>query len=176
MNSTVVIGESPQSRFEIDFLHDKAMVRLIGLVNERMDFPAALEAIGDNCLYIKTVVFDLARVSSINSLGVRGWIQFISQLQATYAIRFSVVSEAMIEQAAIVPNLLGKKGTPIEAIEVPYSCSKCKSRISRQFQIKDLPSGGAFSAPTVGCENCDEMLEFDAQQGEYAAVLKWSVS
>ena len=149
-------------------------LRFSGQITESFDFDPILNNAAD-LAGVDQVVFDVGEVDRISSHGARGWLIFLKRVRALVPIRFSVVSEAFIEQTATLPGILGARGTPVEALAVPYVCPKCKSRVVKVIRAATLAvRSGCFSPPEETCPTCHGPLEFDAIESEYVSFLAYT--
>ncbi len=100
------------------------------------------------------VVFDLAGVRHISSLGVKKWVYFLERLcQDSRDVRFVRCSTAFLKQAAMIRNFLGC-GRVVSAL-VTYSCQDCGRETERELRPGDpvpeeLPCPcGSFMEPDM---------------------------
>lgn len=154
-----------------------ALMRPVGFINEDVNFGAIIQEVvellrlapdadGKNC-----VNFDLSGVDRINSCGVREWLLFLQKLQTSMRIRFGHVNELFVEQANMIPDILGAKGTGVDCVEVPYYCEACDCRVSRYLPIDEIRSVRESGVPPVPCEKCGGQTELDALEDEYFRFL-----
>ena len=110
----------------------------------------------------RKVVIDVADVTSINSLGVRAWANFLAALVAkasTVIIRRLTAS--MVSQAGMVKNFL--TGAQIESFYAPYCCAFCSAETRKLFQAYDhIPN-------EIDCIECPEKMLFDDIRETYLA-------
>src|SRR3954468_9656920 len=110
--NAIVIAEVPSFKIEAFIKGEALLLKPSGTINEDFNFSKALEVVTQLHPAKTQILFDLSHVIAINSCGVRSWILFTERLQSKLPLRFTRVNELFIEQAAIVPTVLGKKGTP----------------------------------------------------------------
>ena len=172
--SALVLSDNGTFRVEVETSSQTLLICPIGPINEDVQFKSVLDLIGQLGEKINHVIVDLGKVISMNSVGVRTWILFLEQLQHRKEnVIFTKVNEIFIEQASIVPNLLGKIGTPIRDFYVPYYCSLCETSERSLVPPEDLPFvQNRFQAPKKKCKNCQGELELDAIEEEYFGFVK----
>ncbi|MCC7442499.1 MAG: hypothetical protein IT285_12755 [Bdellovibrionales bacterium] len=149
---------------------DGLVLRPIGAIDEDVNFTGLLSAaLGFGP--ISWVRFDLGGVASINSCGVREWLLFLEKARTKLRVEFENVSVVMAEQASIVPNLLGPRGSVVHSFQIPYYCSKCDQATVRSVATEDFKKNPARFLKPDACETrgCD--LQFDALEDEYFRFL-----
>lgn len=175
---TVTLSEGPEHRVDAQLQANGRVSLLIsGDVNEGLDFQKVqtnLESLGRT---LQGLDFNVRGVEQINSIGVRAWLLFIESSQKKYPCTFVEVGESFIEQASIVPTLLGAQGTPVLAFEAPYFCPACKLRQLKLLQASEVRvDKDEFHYPDHRCEKCNGSTDFDALEDEYFNFLRRSGS
>ncbi len=158
---------------EATLVNEGLILTLAGKISEDVNFTELLAktitALGASQ---GGIYFDLSQLTDINSCGVRNWLIFLERLQNQSAIEFISVNETFIEQANIVPTLLGKKGTVVREFHAPYLCQKCNKRTSKKLSPADVKvADGTCVFPQFKCLQCNQPLQFDAIEDEYLAFL-----
>lgn len=154
---------------------DALRLRFVGQITENFTGDEVHKAVLAKAGGLKSVNLDLGDVSRINSMGAREWLLFLEQLQSRFSCRFEIVSEVMIELASIAPNILGKKGTPIEIFKAPYFCAVCNKRYERKINASNIESvDGELTPPAMSCPVCASELDFDAVPEDYFNFLRSS--
>lgn len=174
MGSPVVILDKSSVKFEIEQEQAGALLfRIRGILDEEATFGEALKLLTE--MAPRKIVFDLQPLIRINSCGVREWLLFIEKLRVPEGFTFTKVSEPFLEQANIVPALLGKPVSSIELIEAPYYCGDCDLRVGKQLKVSELGdlANGSEEPPQFKCEKCSSPLEFDALPEEYFSFLNF---
>ena len=77
------------------------------------------------------VTIDLSGVQSINSVGVRVWINFMSSFRESHEIILQKCPPDIIMQINMIPNFLG--AGKIESFLSPYFCSNCDLNFFVEF-------------------------------------------
>jgi anti-anti-sigma regulatory factor len=173
MNESIIVAKTESFRIEIDAnrVTGETVIRPVGRVSEDVGFDSALKAVVG--VAPKQVMLDLSKVTGINSSGVRSWIQFVAKLQAKVDCQFIGMSDIFVEQANMIPNMLGQPHTLVLAFNAPYSCPNCNAEFVEVLKPRDVKvAGGKFVAPSFKCQNCSNPLEFDAVEAEYFSFLK----
>lgn len=175
MPESITVQEAGQLKIEVEPSGNSLTLRPIGWINEDVNFASILKLLSEFGQEVRALCFDLGRVTQINSCGIREWLLFMERVQNRIPCSFLLVNEVFIEQANIVPNLLGKTGTPVFAFHAPYFCAKCNTRITVELKSNALDiESGSFTAPPFKCQKCSSALEFDAIEEEYFAFLRHS--
>lgn len=168
MKDHVLLAEGSAYRLEADINDGNVLVRLSGAVNEDVEFSVVFDLLGNLGPSVQVILFDLGRLDSMNSCGIRAWILFIEKIQLKYSSGFLLANEVFIEQASIAPNMLGKPGTPVHSFEVPYYCEKCDERFLKIIKFEDVKvDDNGFVCPQALCQICKSELKFDALEEEF---------
>ena len=115
------------------------------------------------------VVLMLKDLKTFNSVGIREWIKFITDLSYADELVFRECSLAVIDQVNMVPKSLG--AGVIESFYAPYYC-ECDIEENRLIVVKDnLEAISNFIAPNFDCNSCGEPMEFDALEQSYFQFL-----
>ncbi len=113
----------------------------------------------------RSLVFNMAKVTNFNSVGIREWVQLVKKLDETrQPIHFRECSISFVDQINMVPDTKGS-GT-VESFYAPYYCS-CGKELNKLIMVpehlKNLQQG---EAPNFRCD-CGKDLEFDALEESY---------
>lgn len=171
-----VILDSEKLRVECEPIDKGMLFRPVGVIDEDVNFANLLQIAKEMGAKASTFRFDLGQVSSINSCGVREWLLFLEKIQVGARCEFQNVAVVMVEQANIVPNLLGKKGSPVLSFQVPYYCSKCDQATTRIVTSEDARQNRTKVMKPAPCEKAGCAVEFDALEDEYFKFLTHSKS
>ena len=152
-------------------------LRFSGQITDRVDLGSILNNPAD-FVGLKKVILDVGGVERINSHGVRLWILLIRRIRAAkVVIHFSAVSEAFIEQATTVSEILGEAGTAVDSFQAPYSCPKCKTRVLLVLQTGAVDfKKTMFNPPAARCDRCGGPAQFDALENDYLLFLKHTLA
>ncbi len=145
---------------------------LSGTIDEDVQFPA-LSLAG-----IKQVVFDLKDVKSINSVGIREWLNWMKPISEQCQITMKNCPKTLVFQFNMVEGFL-PKGAVVSSLYVPFFCEKCDKEenilfnFGKEFKIE----GGALKldydikAFNV-CKEPDCELSMDVTEAKYFHFVK----
>jgi hypothetical protein len=152
-------------------------IRISGTLNEDVNFGVIFESLSIIPEASRqNLAFDLERVTSINSCGVREWLLFLEQLASQKAVfRFQAIGETFVDQASTIPNLLGPPGTPVDSLIAPFFCEGCSTRTIVRMSGEQFLAR-AENAPGIPCPKCKKPTIFDGIEQEYQIFLQRSRS
>ena len=99
-----------------------------GAIDEDVQFPVL------NLAAVKQVVFDLQAVKSINSVGIREWLNWIKPISEKTQIIMKNCPKTMVFQFNMVEGFL-PKGAKVSSLFVPFFCEKCDKEENVLFHI-----------------------------------------
>lgn len=105
---------------------DSTTLQIFGEIKEKSQFPDVREKMQAG----KTLYIDLSGVSSINSLGIKLWNEWVGSISCVDQIVFRDVPPCIILQMDMVDQFL-PKGARISSFMVPYYCGTC----DREFNV-----------------------------------------
>jgi anti-anti-sigma regulatory factor len=114
------------------------------------------------------VVFDMAQVTYMNSLGVRAWCEFLRQARIQ-GYEFHACSIPFVLQASMVRDVIGR-GT-VTSFFAPFHCISCDHQEERLLQSAAILASN-LQPPAFKCPNCAGALEFDDLPERYFAFLQ----
>ena len=114
------------------------------------------------------VVFDMAQVTYMNSLGVRAWCEFLRQARIQ-GYEFHACSIPFVLQASMVRDVIGR-GT-VTSFFAPFHCIGCDHQEERLLQSAAILASN-LEPPVFKCPNCGGPLEFDDLPERYFAFLQ----
>ena len=109
---------------------------------------------------------DLEKMTYMNSIGVKTWIFWVTQLPPKAPFVLKKAPLLMVNQASMVMGFLPPQGQ-IESFFAPYICPKCDNDLTQLLtQGKDYePAKGGQPAvinlPKVECPKCKTEMEHD---------------
>lgn len=146
---------------------DRTRVVLRGDFTEATRFDELLPAM------VGRIVFDMAQVTYMNSLGVRAWCEFLRQARIQ-GYEFHACSVPFILQASMVRDVIGR-GT-VTSFFAPFHCIGCDHQEERLLQsaaiLASSSASPAFEPPVFKCPSCGGALEFDDLPERYFAFLE----
>ena len=114
------------------------------------------------------IVFDMAQVTYMNSLGVRAWCEFLRQARIQ-GYEFHACSVPFVLQASMVRDVIGR-GT-VTSFFAPFHCISCDHQEERLLQSAAILAAN-LEPPDFKCPNCGGVLEFDDLPERYFAFLQ----
>lgn len=114
------------------------------------------------------VVFDMAQVTYMNSLGVRAWCEFLRHARIQ-GYEFHACSVPFVLQASMVRDVIGR-GT-VTSFFAPFHCIACDHQEERLLQSAAILASN-LEPPVFKCPNCGGALEFDDLPERYFAFLQ----
>ena len=109
-------------------------------------------------------------VLRINSIGVKGWIMYFTQLRnKSIQLSFNEVSCGLMQQAALLKGFLLPK--EVVSFQVLYICEACEKDCSVLIQVQDLMRPD-FEPPEGVCPACNGKLILDDFLDDYKAIFK----
>ncbi len=135
-------------------------VRLDGVLDEHNRLAGRLPQVTGT-----PVLIHLAKVTRVTSCGVRDWVLWVRELEERgNLLHFLECSAPVVQQVNAVTNFCGARGTVV-SFQAPYFCAVCDRPQNETLNV--LALGPARSAPSVACERCGELLEFDDLESAY---------
>ncbi len=144
---------------------DFEVVRLIGHINE--DAEVALQDLANKVP--SKIIFNLKQVESVNSCGVRAWINFMRQISENRTIIFEECTPDIVMQINMIPSF--KNNARVKSVYAPYSCGSCGNEEKVLFaEGKNLPKPGEdLNLPEVKCSKCSGAMEMQELEDEFFA-------
>jgi len=108
------------------------------------------------------VVVDCGGVLSINSFGVRTWVNYLDAVcgKAT-SVAIRRMAPALVAQASMISNFLSK--AEVESFFTPWCCTSCEHETVVLYGINDeVPHTGT-------CPECEGETELDEIRESYLA-------
>lgn len=146
-------------KFEQLIKGDTKVVMLTGVIDEDTDF-TPLSKMGES------LTINFKGVDSINSLGVRAWVNFLKSM-GDKEIIFEECPPIIVRQMNMIPSFT--RGATVQSVYVPYVCDSCDT------ESLVLVESSEFSnvAETATCEHCNKgEMEFDGTPEQYFAFSK----
>jgi hypothetical protein len=172
MPTPVVLLDIPGHKIEVE-AGPRPVLRISGMMDENMELGQLRATLLPRLAGAKTLHVDLAGVVRMNSQGTVGWHVLLESLQKALEVRFLAISEAVVEQAMLIPTVLGRSGTVVEKFAVPYLCPKCRSRTIIDLARADVTGpGDKHVAPARKCAKCATTMDFDGMQSDYFDFLR----
>lgn len=139
------------------------VIKLSGTLDEEADLDATVGSVTGN------VTFHCGEVTRINSVGVKTWIKYFTEISKSGAkFTFEELSPALVEQAGLIKNFTC--GGPIQSFLAPYHCASCKQTVNIGFKSAGMKADDS-SLPPKKCPNCGGEAVFDDIAEEYLSFL-----
>lgn len=151
---------------------DSLLLVFDGVIDEEVKFPAV-----DTSKY-KKVFIDLKGVRSINSVGIREWLNWMRPISDQSQVVFLKTPKALVFQMNMVEGFLPKSGF-VKSFYVPFYCEKCDKEESVLFtvgqEVQLSPGNYTINFDVKAAKLCgqpDCEMEMDASEAKYFQFLK----
>lgn len=154
------------ARFEIklDKSSPSYKVKVTGVIDEDVDFSQY------NLAGATSVEFQLGEIKSINSCGIREWIQWVSGAGAV-PVSYHQCPKVIVDQINMVQGFLPDKGK-VMSFFVPYYSDDSGDEKSILFTYgKEYTDSGLAQSPSVKDDSGNPM-EMDVVEAKYFKFLK----
>lgn len=142
-----------------------SFLKLRGVIDEDNELTALIPRLKGSVL-----VIDTADVERINSCGVRDWVNWLSQLQASsHRVVLIRCSPSIIGQVNLVANFVGE--AVVHSFFAPYYCPSCDREVRKLIEASAIAGDEERRAPAFRCGECGGELEFDDLEASYFAFL-----
>lgn len=167
-------------KFEADVRAQGTEIEVVarGILTEAADLSALLGQIAQAkqslpaAGAVPRIAFDMGGISRTNSVGIREWLLFLEKLPPGTPLLYRKLSPMMVEQANVIPNMLGKGKVTIESFQAPYVCPDCGELTTPVLEVGKLArEGGKIKAPAQTCPKCKKPMELDWSEDEYFRFL-----
>jgi anti-anti-sigma regulatory factor len=141
-------------------------VRYTGPINEEAEvyLTQLLARLGSK------VIINLGNVKYVNSCGVRGWINFMRELDETREVVLEECTSEIVMQINMIPSFKGK--AKVKSVYAAYECDSCGHEMNVLFEEgKNLPTSPEDQiAPTL-CPQCQSPMEMLELEEEFFSFL-----
>ncbi len=149
-------------RIEIKENGGKTTVLMNGIIDEDTTFSEIAKAKG-------AVEINFKGVSSINSCGVRNWVNFMKEMTGRQ-ISYVECPPIIVRQMNMVPSFSGK--AEVASVYITYVCDECDEEKMVLLPKSKFSERSLFDQ-TFTCESCKEgAMEFDGHPDQYFAFTK----
>ena len=119
-----------------------------------------LKVITDNC------TFDLEKIASVDSYGVRAWIGFIQKITQKFRIRFVKCNVNVVQQMNMISEFTGQ--AEVNSVIGEYECVSCGHQHLELFEKgRNLPEHPEAELSELKCSECGSELEMDCLEEEF---------
>ncbi len=127
-----------------------------------------LQKLADELKSAKDIMFNLAKITKINSLGVRSWVQFVRAVGPEHKMTFEDCAPVIVLQINMIPSF--RASATIDSVVCQYSCSSCRAMTTITVDCKKHDIDTLPVAPA--CSKCGSETELDEDEEEYFGFLK----
>jgi hypothetical protein len=103
------------------------------------------------------VLINMKDVKNANSIGLRSWIQLLSDYSSRHKVTIEALPYGLAVQARLIRNLFGK-GTVLTTM-APYFCPSCEKE--RLVEIAGTQVMNSQLPPPAKCAECSGEMDFD---------------
>ncbi len=133
-------------------------IKLSGQINEDTVFPLPTTANGN-------IIFNFSKVSYINSLGLRVWVNYLKNLQ-NYSISIEECPPQIVRQIVMTPSFV--LNAKVLSVYVSYSCDDCNAKKTVLVSKKDWEKNDNQIIQKMHCDKCNQdTLEIDGDTQQY---------
>lgn len=134
----------------------KAQYRLEGIVDEDLDLSPLKSVMGPLHL-------NLSGIKSINSLGIRGWVNFWKEID-NKEVYYLECPPIIVRQMSMIPSFTGN--ARVMSVFVPYVCDNCDTE---KLVLISLPESSVPEiSESIPCTKCGAgEMELDANPKQY---------
>ncbi len=120
----------------------------------------------------KNICFNFKQVESVNSCGVRSWINFMRELEKEERkIIFEECTSEIVMQINMIPNFKGN--AQVISVYGAYVCDECGYEKTILFKSgENLPQKPIDELPPIECSQCGVEMELEEMEEEYFAFLQ----
>ena len=116
------------------------------------------------------VRINFKKVSMVNSCGVRGWVNFMRELEQNREIIYEECTSEIVMQINMIPSFKGE--ADVESVYGAYACEECGHNDEILFEKgKNLPESEDDEIAPVKCSQCGEEMEMEELEDEFFAFV-----
>lgn len=145
---------------------DYDLISFVGPINEEAEvyLGQIIHRLGPKC------ILNFKNVEYVNSCGVRGFINFMRELEKNREVHFEECTAEIITQINMIPSFKGN--AKILSLYCPYSCDDCGNEDMVLLEDgKNLPSSSNIEMPSVECKECGSDMEIEELEEEFFSFL-----
>ncbi len=140
------------------------LISLKGTIDEDTDFSQVTKAAG------VPLTINFKGVTSINSCGIRTWVNVIKELAST-EVKYEECTPLIVRQMNMVPSFLGH--AKVVSAFVPYVCDDCESEKLVIATAEQFSAGSVNIPESMKCVSCGKgTMEIDGNPKQYFAFAK----
>lgn len=152
-------------KFKIEtLLKDKKRTFIFkGVIDEDTSFDALLAEQGELHL-------NLAGITSINSLGIRAWVNFMKEI-SNRPVFYEECPPVVVRQMNMIPSFLGS--AKVLSVYAPFVCENCDEEKLVLVPEMALAKSDVELPEPFKCESCSEgEMELDGHPKQYFAFKR----
>ena len=142
---------------------EKTAILLKGIIDEDATFDAISKIAG-------AIIFNFSGVTSINSCGLRNWVNFIKSM-GDRPIEYEECPPLIVRQLNMVPSFVGP--AKVASVFASYVCENCEHEKLVLVDASRFGFGNAQVEEVIKCDSCEKgEMEFDGHPKQYFAFSK----
>lgn len=160
-------------KFKIFSSPKDCTIHFSGAINENSDFS------GMDLGAAKVLILDLHGVTSLNSMGLRNWVNWVKGVKNKMQLHFRQCPRVVVDQMNVLQGFL-PMGAVVESFFVPYHCDACQHEENYlATRGKDYMEGtvdtrdGIVMPETRPCPVCAAQMDWDIVPLKYFSFLKY---
>lgn len=159
------INMVPNEKFKLNVAQGdgQATIQLGGIIDEDANF----DKIPKN---ITNLVVNFKDIKSINSCGVRAWVNIMKELSGSQ-VQYVDCPPVIVRQLNMVPSFLGH--AQVQSVYVPYVCDSCNSEFVIAAKQDQFQPGNVTVPENMNCPSCQKATaETEEPNDLYFAFIK----
>lgn len=127
----------------------------------------------------KVVILDLDKVASLNSMGLRNWLNWVKKIRAKAQIVFRSCPRTVVDQMNILNGFL-PMGALVESFYIPFYCDSCGREDNflavrgRDYMEATVDAREGMTVPAQRpCPVCQQDMSMDVLPAKYFSFLKY---
>ena len=116
-------------------------------------------------------LLNLEGVTSINSLGVRVWLNFMKNFRLNHEITLQKCPVEIVMQINMIPDFLGMGH--VESFFAPYFCEGCNRSYQTLFLTEDIKKDFGLRLARQDCPKCNAPNPCEEDTDEYLYFMKF---
>ncbi|MBP9706752.1 MAG: hypothetical protein KBD78_03860 [Oligoflexales bacterium] len=118
----------------------------------------------------KNVILNLKDITSVNSCGVRAWINFIRNIEGGRQLIFSECSPEIVSQINMIPSFKGN--AKIDSVFANFRCESCGTEKMILYKSgSNMPATSDSVLAAEKCASCGSEMEMDEMPEEFFSFL-----
>lgn len=119
----------------------------------------------------KICVINFRGIETVNSCGVRAWINFLRELESSTKVFFEECPPEVVSQINMIPSFQGD--AKINSVLANYACEKCDHHKLVRFKGgENMPKMPTSPLEVQKCEKCGEEMEMEELEDEFFSWLE----